>query len=133
MNQVSQITEHEAEMARAFERRLDNFGWGAILLLTGAMWLVPKGLIPDGSWLMSVGFILLGLNAYRYSFRKECDFCSLLLGVLALLGGVGAILHVNLPLLGIALIVIGVIALLSQLHERGPSAPGEASRSCSIR
>lgn len=122
MNQESQIMEHEAAMTRVFERRLDNFGWGAILLLTGSMWLVPKGLIPDGSWLMCVGFILLGLNAYRYSFRKECNFCSLVMGVLALLAGVGAILHVNLPLLGIALIVIGVVALLSQLKEHGAGA-----------
>lgn len=127
MNQVSQITEREAAMTHAFERRLDNFGWGAILLLTGSMWLVPKGLIPDGIWLMCVGFILLGLNAYRYSFRKQWNVCSLSLGVLAILAGVGALFHLNLPLLGIALIVIGIVALLSQLNEHEARASKDHS------
>jgi hypothetical protein len=128
MNQVNQISEHENVRADAFEHNLESFGWGAILLLTGSMWLVPKGLIPDGSWLMSVGFILLGLNAARYSFRKELNICSLSLGVLALLAGVGAFFHVNLPLLGIALIVIGVIALLLQLNGHASRAAEDPCR-----
>ena len=127
---ANQIIEHEVVVSRAFERKLDNFGWGAILLLTGSMWLVPKGWIPDGSWLMCVGFILLGLNAYRYSFRKEWNICSLSLGVLAVLAGVGAFFQVKLPLLGIALIVIGIVALLSQLNGYGTRASRDQCRNC---
>ncbi len=133
MNQVNQITEHENAKADAFEQKMGSFGWGAILLLTGSMFLVPNDLVPDGTWLMSVGFILLGLNAARYSFRRQWNGCSFSLGVLALLAGIGAFFHVNLPLLGVTLIVIGVVALLVRLCEHDSRATGDPYQHCCER
>ena len=133
MNQANQINEHGHVGADAFERNLETFGWGAILILTGSMWLVPKALVPDGSWLMSMGFILLGLNAARYSFRREWNICSLSLGVLALLAGVGTFFHADLPLLGITLIVVGVIALLIQLRGHATRSADDPCRHCCER
>lgn len=112
MNQASEIGERERTNANAFEQNLGTFGWAAILIVTGAIWLMPKDMLPDGIWLTSMGLILLGLNAARYSVRKQWDSCSLVLGILALGAGVGAILRVNLPLLAITLIVFGLLVLL---------------------
>ena len=126
MNQVNQAIEREQADANAFEQNLGTFGWAAILIVTGILWLIPDGILPKGTWLMSMGLILLGLNAARYSVRKQWDGCSLALGVLALAAGVGDLLHVNLPALAITLIVVGLLALLVPRCEK----PGDPEGHC---
>lgn len=129
MNQLNRTTSCDSAIINSFERRLDSFGWGVILILSGAMWLAPKGLLPEGSWFLSVGLVLVGLNAARYSFHREWNGWSTAVGVLALLAGTGALLHVNVPFFGITLIVIGLLGLL--LPERaGDSSVPAAPRNC---
>jgi len=128
MNQMTRLAEHEDANANAFEQNLGMFGWGAILIVTGAMWLIPRNMLPEGSWLMSIGLILLGLNAARYSVRKVWNSCSVALGILALGAGVGALLHVSLPLLAIGFIVMGLLTLFVPRFELNES--GYPDRHC---
>jgi hypothetical protein len=126
MKTTNQVAEH----ANAFEQSLETFGWGAILIASGTMWLLPAGSLPQGTWLMTMGLILLGLNAARYSVRRQWNSCSLALGILALAAGLGALLHVNLPLLAITLIVFGVLALLVPRYERKERGGGYPDHHC---
>ena len=99
-------------------RRLEDFGWAALLIAIGTIWLVPNKLIPQGSWLIAAGLILLGLNAIRYFSGIETSGFSLLVGSIALVVGLGEWLGLPLPLIPIALIVIGVGLLLKPLFEK---------------
>ena len=99
-------------------KRLEDFGWAVLLIGIGTIWLVLDKMIPQGSWLIAVGVILLGLNAIRSFNGLRMRVFSLVVGIVALIIGVGGFLGVKLPLFPIALIVIGVGMLLKPLFEK---------------
>lgn len=118
---MTQINQMQVDgNARKFEldKTLDDIGWGALFITTGAFWLVPETLVPQGGWMIAVGLILLGLNAIRYIVRIEMNGFGFVLGFLALFAGMGAFFNLTLPLFPIALIVIGACMLLAPEFER---------------
>lgn len=94
------------------DRRLHDVGWGLLLILTGAVSLVPADRVPEGAWLLGVAIILLGLNGVRYARHIAVSGFTVLLGLLALAAGVGRAVGVDLPLLSICLVVIGASLVL---------------------
>ncbi len=106
-------------------KRLESIGWGAILVTIGIIGLVPQH-VPHGTWLIAAGLILLSLNVVRYLNRIAMRGLSLVLGILALLAGLGEAFGVDLPLFAISLIVIGGCILLKRVIEREPA---QAARS----
>jgi hypothetical protein len=54
------------EPKEELNQRLEAIGWGLSLITIGMLWLVPAGLVPDGTWLIAAGVILLGVNVVRY-------------------------------------------------------------------
>jgi len=88
------------------DRRLHDIGWGLLLMLTSAVSFLP-GRIPEGTWLIGVAAILLGLNVVRYASHIRVSGFSLALGLFALAAGLGRSFGVDLPLLAICLMVIG--------------------------
>jgi hypothetical protein len=100
--------------------RLDGIGWGLLLIMTGAIWLVPEEQIPQGTWLVGTGLLLLALNGYRYLKGIDVSAFTTFLGALALAAGLGDYLGVQLPLLAILFIVIGASIIVKPLmsHAR---------------
>lgn len=94
------------------DRRLHDVGWGLLLILTGAVSLVPANRVPEGAWLLGVATILLGLNAVRYARHIAVSGFTVLLGFFALAAGVSRAAGVDLPLLAICLVVIGASLIL---------------------
>ena len=91
----------------ALNTRLEAIGWGLFLIIIGALWLIPDERVPHGTWLIAAGVIMLGVNAVRYLNDIKMSWGSVLLGLLALIFGVGALLGLNLPFVAILLIVFG--------------------------
>ena len=106
------------------DKRLDDIGWGVLLVTTGTIWLLPDKQVPHGSWLIAAGLIMLGLNAIRYFNQIRMNGFSLIVGTLVLLAGLGEFFSVNLPLFAIALILIGVCSFMKRLHANHSTAPG---------
>ncbi|HEY9183634.1 MAG TPA: hypothetical protein VIQ99_10560 [Gammaproteobacteria bacterium] len=100
---------------RASAKRLEDFAWAAFLIMTGALWLTPVDRVPDGTWLIGTGVVLLGLNVARYFVGTATSGFTLLLGALALAGGVAQLLGVELPLMAVALIAFGASILVKLL------------------
>lgn len=114
----NQVSIDESTRKLALSNRLEDFGWAVLLIAIGTIWLVPDHMIPQGSWLIAVGVILLGLNAVRSFNRIRIRGFSLAVGIVALLIGLGEFFGLRLPLFPIALIVIGVGMLLKPLFEK---------------
>ena len=114
----NQISVSDSARKLALSKRLDDFGWAVLLIVIGAIWLMPEKLLPQGSWLITAGIIMLGLNAIRYFNGIKMVGLSLVAGILALLAGLDEFFGLTLPLFAIALIVIGVIMLLKPLLEK---------------
>jgi hypothetical protein len=90
-------------------KRVDEIGWGIFLIMIGTIWLVPS--VPQGTWLISTGVLLLLLNAIRSRNAAEWSGFSTALGVLALAAGLSELIGIKLPLFAICLVVIGASML----------------------
>jgi hypothetical protein len=91
----------------AYSERLDVVGWGLLLILTGALWLVPDQRVPQGSWLVGTGLLLLTLNGIRKLRGIRVSTLTTFLGVVALAAGLSDAFGVRLPLLALCFIAIG--------------------------
>lgn len=96
----------------ALNRRLDAIGWGLFLMTVGMLWLAPEGIVPEGTWLIVAGVIMLGMNVVRYRSAIKMSGTGLILGVLAIVFGVGAFLGLDLPFVAILLIMFGAGIIL---------------------
>ena len=115
MTPVGDTQSPSSRDADGFDKRLDAVGWGLFLIMLGALWLVPKDRLPEGSWLVGTGLILLGLSAARYFRGVPRRGVTVLLGILALLIGLSDMLGAKLPFIPIVLILVGAGILLKPL------------------
>jgi len=100
-------------------KRIESISWGLFLVMLGGLWLVPDRLIPEGSWLIGAGLIMLGMNIVRFVHKIRMSGFTLVLGVIALLSGIGDLLSYDLPVFPILLILIGANILIRPFLERG--------------
>ena len=90
--------------------RLDHVGWGIFLVMIGTIWLVPG--VPQGTWLIGTGVLLLLLNAIRFRLGIPWSGVSVAIGTFALAAGLGDFTGVKLPIFPICLVIIGVMLIL---------------------
>jgi hypothetical protein len=100
------------------DRRLSDIGWGLLFMLTGLIWMVPAQQVPQGTWLFGVAAILIGINVVRFLKHIAMSGFTLVLGFLALLGALGQLWRVDLPLLAICLVIIGASLVAKPLLTR---------------
>jgi hypothetical protein len=115
------MTTHKVEFSdtdtAGTAKRLDQIGWGMFLVMIGAIWLVPG--VPQGTWLIGTGILLLALNAIRSRLAIQWSGVSVALGVLALVAGLGDFTAgINLPLFPICLGIIGATLILKPLMSQ---------------
>ncbi len=67
-------------------KRLDEIAMALALIVTGALWLAPKAMFPEGTWLVGVGLILLGLNAARRIRGLKTSGFGIIVGLIASAG-----------------------------------------------
>jgi hypothetical protein len=99
-------SEQDARRA-SLDRRLAILFWGLLFVVAGAIWLFPAERVPDGTWLIAIGLILLFLNGVRRLNHLPVRLLPTLLGVLALGAGLAELAGARLPLVALTLIMIG--------------------------
>ena len=118
------------EPSRRLETLLDDLGWGVLLIVTGILWLIPDGGVPSGTWLMLAGLIILIFNVARHMHHLPVSGFGIVAGVIALVAGAGAALNISLPLIPIALIVVGACMFLASEKEHHSNAPKGQDQPC---
>jgi hypothetical protein len=88
-------------------KRLDEIAGALVLIMSGTLWLAPKGLVPEGAWLVGVGLIVLGLNAVRRLRGLKASGFGIIVGLAAFAAGTGRIVGQDLPIIPVLLIVLG--------------------------
>jgi hypothetical protein len=102
----------------SLERRLAVLFWPLMFILAGTIWLFPGERIPDGTWLIGIGLILLALNAVRSLNGIPVRVLTTILGALAVAGGLAEYGGMALPLVPLTLIAIGASIILELLPAR---------------
>lgn len=115
MTQDMKPTGYEDVEKMALKRRLDGIGWALFLIMIGGLWLMPEGTVPEGTWLIGVGLIMLGISAVRSLNGIEVSWFTVILGVIALASGASGFFGVDLPWFPILLILIGASIILEQV------------------
>jgi len=105
-NQPTKILEAKKN---AFDKRIEAFGWALFLIMSGTLLIAPDGLVPDGTWLIGTGLIILGSMGIRYIYRIRVDGFWTILGILALGYGVSELFSLNLPVFPVLLVVFGAV------------------------
>ena len=102
----------------ALNKRLETSFWGLFLIMLGGWAFIPEETAPKGLWSIGVGLIMLGLNATRYFNKIRMSGFTTILGILALLGGIGDMLgwaDLNGAFL---LIILGAYLILKPWFEQ---------------
>ena len=106
---------------QTLNRNFEAIAWGALFIWWGVTELVSG--LPDGTGLLGVGLILLGVNVLRVLTGIRLNGFSTTIGILALVWGglelAGAVLSLpfELPVLAILLIVLGAIILFRSQNQ----------------
>jgi len=98
------------------DRHLESIGWALFLIMIGGIALIQT--VPQGTWLVGTGLIMLGLNVARYVNGIRPSNFTVVVGILALLLGIGGMTGLDLPFLPVLLILIGA-DILFKVATRG--------------
>jgi hypothetical protein len=101
----------------ALNKRLETMFWGIFLIMLGGWGLIPDEVIPKGAWSIGVGLLLLGLNLVRYLNGIRMSGFTTILGILALLGGIGDMLGWADLNGAVLLIILGAYLILKPWFE----------------
>lgn len=113
MDQPTSIENH-ASLNRTFERA----AWGIFFIWWGITALFQ---LPNGSSMIGIGLILLGLNLARYLKSLPTSGFTIALGVIALALGIVDLsrtllnIRLDIPLFPVLLILLGVIFLVREV------------------
>ncbi len=107
-----------SEQARKqdLNKRLETVGWGLFLIMLGGFALVRT--VPEGTWLIGAGLIMLGLNVVRLLLGIRASWFTLILGTVALLSGIGSVYGVDIPVGALLIILIGLAIIVRALQPR---------------
>ncbi len=107
---------------KALDRRYQAIAWGAGFVWTGTLSLINLNLMPgeqNGIGVLGIGLILLGLNLARFLSQIPTNGFTTVLGILASVLGLAALLRpvLNIPrfdldFFPLLLIVIGLYFLI---------------------
>ncbi len=117
----------EDRETRELDQQIARVGWALLFIMTGGLLLLPD--VPNGTWLIGIGIILVGAQIVRYVNHIRMWTFSLVLGAAALLLGVAAFAGyaARLELLPIVLILIGLTIVLPSHLGSAPAHQAAAS------
>ena len=100
---------------RELDQRLQTISWGLFLIMLGGFALLKS--VPEGTWLVGAGVIMLGLNAVRLLLGIRIGWFTVILGLVALFSGLGSIYGVSIPVGPLLVILIGLAIILRALDR----------------
>ncbi len=100
-------------------KRLDEIALALVLIMSGALWLAPKAMFPEGTWLAGLGLILLGLNAARRIRGIRTSGFGIIVGAFAFAAGTSRIAGLDLPLVPALLIALGIVLVVKAAVTTG--------------
>ncbi|HSA96141.1 MAG TPA: hypothetical protein VLJ16_08825 [Acidobacteriota bacterium] len=109
-------------------RRLDEIAWALVLIMTGALWLAPKAMFPEGTWLAGLGLIVLALNAVRRIRGIDASGFGIAVGVVALAAGASRMAGFDLPLVPVLMVVLGIVLVAKAAVASGKNEGASSAR-----
>ena len=106
----------DAATRQELNRRLETVAWGLFLIMLGGFALA-RG-VPEGTWLIGAGVIMLGLNVVRLALGVRASWFTLVLGTIALLSGIGSVTGLDIPVGPLLFILVGLAIIVRAFQPR---------------
>ncbi len=100
---------------RELNHRLETISWGLFLIMLGGFALIKS--VPQETWLIGAGLIMLGLNAVRLLLGIRVSMFTVIVGTIALLSGIESVYGMNLPVGPLLIILIGLAIIVRALDR----------------
>lgn len=114
--------DEQRDPMKSRNQRLESIGWALFLIMIGCLWLVPKGTVPESTWLFGAGAIMIGLNLIRLAVGIRASGFTLVIGSLAVALGLCDVYDVEVPVIPILAILAGLGIILKPLVARKKTA-----------
>jgi hypothetical protein len=102
----------------ALNKRMEAAAWGLFLIMLGGSLLVDRDVVAKGWWTIGVGVIMLGLNLARYLTGIKMSGFTVVLGILAVIGGILELTGMDQIEGAVLLIILGAYLLLKPYFDR---------------
>ena len=99
-------------------QQLERIGWALFLIMIGGLTLLPSGWVPEGTWLVGTGLIMVGMNVVRHLKGLRINGFTTVLGLAAIAAGFSSMAGLNLPVFPILLVAVGLQILYSVFRPR---------------
>jgi hypothetical protein len=86
--------------------------------MIGGLALLPSGWVPEGTWLVGTGLIMVGMNVVRHQKGIRVSGFTTLLGVAAIAAGFFSMAGIDFPVFPVLLVAVGLQILYSVLRPR---------------
>lgn len=116
--QNNQLTKANKAKKRKLDRLIESIGWALFLIWSGALLIAPDGLVPEGSWLIGTGLIIIVSMGIRYLYGIRVDGFWTVLGFLALSFGISEFFRLDLPVFPVLLIIAGVVIIYNVFFRK---------------
>lgn len=103
---------------KVWRKKIDAIGWALFLIMIGCLWLMPKGSVPEGTWLVGTALIIFGSSIIRHYNGLKVSGFWIVMGLIALGTGLSDILGVNIPVFPILIIIIGATIIIKPLLDK---------------
>ena len=117
-NEINKNTIQENPDKQSLEKKIDAIGWALFLIMIGGLLLLPKGSVPEGTWLVGTAVIIFASSIIRYFNELKISGFWIVLGLIALGAGLSDILGVNIPVFPILIIIIGASIIIRPLIDK---------------
>ena len=95
---------------------INGIGWAIFLIVTGILWLLPSRVVPNGSWFIATGAIILSVNLLKNIVGIQTT-SGYFFGTLFTLFGIMRLIDTKFHFLPIFFISIGALTIISGLLE----------------
>ena len=100
---------------RELNHRLETISWGLFLIMLGGFALLKS--VPQETWLIGAGVIMLGLNAVRFLLGIRISWFTVIVGTVAFFSGLESVYGVSLPVGPLLIILIGLAIIVRALDR----------------
>lgn len=98
--------------------KINGICFALFIIMLGGIWLVPKGTLPETTWLIGLGFIMIGGNIARHLNGIKLCQCTVVLGILLLIAGISGLYGIAFPIFPVLIILIGVGFLVGIISKK---------------
>ena len=99
-------------------QQLERIGWALFLIMIGGLALLPAGWVPEGTWLVGTGLIMVGMNVVRHLKGLRINGFTAVLGLAAMAAGFFAVAGIDFPVFPVLLVAVGLQILYSVLRPK---------------